>query len=255
MAQSSLYLLNKLRKNAFLFIQHFDRNESQMRNIVREFQSISNEVKEMQEKTDAARKKGAVTGGIGTGAILGGLVLAPFTGGLTGGLSLAVAGVGAATVVGGGATVVGSNITKMWSESRRAEQVERWGEEFMKKVEPMKKNLEDIKMTCEDLEKKSAEAQAENTVTDVEELQRTLRRVSRLKEMSSGLLFETNILLAFVDGLVKLIKQIFRVTATPEEDQKLRDAIINSADQSQKIIEGFDKMRTELRKFTRNERK
>lgn len=251
MAQSSLYLLNKLRKNAFLFIQHFDRNESQMRNIVREFQSISNEVKEMQEKTDAARKKGAVTAGIGTGAILGVLVLAPFTGGL----SLAVAGVGAATVVGGGATVVGSNITKMWSESRRAEQVEMWGEEFMRKVEPMKKNLEDIKMTCEDLEKKSAEAQAENTVTDVEELQRTLRRVSRLKEMSSGLLFETNILLAFVDGLVKLIKQIFRVTATPEEDQKLRDAIINSADQSQKIIEGFDKMRTELRKFTRNERK
>lgn len=251
MAQSSLYLLNKLRKNAFLFIQHFDRNESQMRNIVREFQSISNEVKEMQEKTDAARKKGAVTGGIGTGAILGGLVLAPFTAGL----SLAVVGVGAATVVGGGATIVGANITKMWSESRRAEQVERWGEEFMKKVEPMKKNLEDIKMTCEDLEKKSAEAQAENTVTDVEELQRTLRRVSRLKEMSSGLLFETNILLAFVDGLVKLIKQIFRVTATPEEDQKLRDAIINSADQSQKIIEGFDKMRTELRKFTRNERK
>lgn len=251
MAQSSLYLLNKLRKNAFLFIQHFDRNESQMRNIVREFQSISNEVKEMQEKTDTARKVGAVTGGIGTGAILGGLMLAPFTGGL----SLAVAGVGAATAVGGGATVVGSNITKMWSESRRAEQVEMWGEEFMKKVEPMKKNLEDIKMTCEDLEKKSAEAQAENTVTDVEELQRTLRRVSRLKEMSSGLLFETIILLAFVDGLVKLIKQIFRVTATPEEDKKLRDAIINSADQSQKIIEGFDKMTTELRKFTRNERK
>lgn len=251
MAQSSLYLLNKLRKNAFLFIQHFDRNESQMRNIVRAFQSISNEVKEMQEETDAARKKGAVTAGIGTGAILGGLVLAPFTGGL----SLAVAGVGAATAVGGGATVVGSNITKMWSESKHAEQVERWGEEFMRKVEPMKKNLEDIKMTCEDLETKSAEAQAENTVTDVEELQRTLRRVSRLKEMSSGLLFEANILLAFVDGLIKLIKQIFRVTATPEEDQKLRDAIINSADQSQKIIEGFDKMRTELREFTRNERK
>lgn len=251
MAQSSLYLLNKLRKNAFLFIQHFDRNESQMRNIVREFQSISNEVKEMQKITNTTRKVGAITGGIGTGAILGVLVLAPFTGGL----SLAVAAVGAATAVGGGATVVGSNITKIWSESRRAEQVEMWGEEFMKKVEPMKKNLEDIKMTCEDLEKKSAEAQAENTVTDVEELQRTLRRVSRLKEMSSGLLFETNILLAFVDGLVKLIKQIFRVTATPEEDQKLRDAIINSADQSQKIIEGFDKMTTELRKFTRNERK
>lgn len=255
MAQSSLYLLNELRTNAFLFIQHFDRNESQMRNIVRAFQSISNEVKEMQEETDAARKKGAVTAGIGTGTILGGLVLAPFTGGLTGGLGLAVAGVGAATAVGGGATVVGSNITKMWSESKHAEQVERWGKEFMRKVEPMKKNLEDIKMTCEDLETKSAEAQAENTVTDVEELQRTLRRVSRLKEMSSGLLFEANILLAFVDGLIKLIKQIFRVTATPEEDQKLRDAIINSADQSQKIIEGFDKMRTELRKFTRNERK
>lgn len=251
MAQSSLYLLNELRTNAFLFIQHFDRNESQMRNIVRAFQSISNEVKEMQEETDTARKVGAVTGGIGTGAILGGLVLAPFTGGL----SLAVAGVGAATAVGGGATVVGCNITKMWSESKHAEQVERWGEEFMRKVEPMKKNLEDIKMTCEDLEKKSAEAQAENTVTDVEELQRTLRRVSRLKEMSSGLLFEANTLLAFVDGLIKLIKQIFRVTATPEEDQKLRDAIINSADQSQKIIDGFDKMRTELREFTRNERK
>lgn len=243
--------MNKLRTNAFLFIQHFDRNESRMRQIVRKFQSISNEVKEMQGKTDKARKAGAVTGGIGTGAILGALMLTPFTGGL----SLAVAGVGAATAVGGGATVVGSNITKMWSESRRAEEVEMWGEEFMAKVEPMKKNLEAVKMTCEDLEKKTAEAQAENTVTDVEELQRTLRRVSRLKEMSSGLLVETNILLAFVGGLVKLIKQIFRLTATPEEDKKLSDAIINSADQSQKIIEGFDNMRTELRKFTRNERK
>lgn len=61
--------------------------------------------------------------------------------------------------------------------------------------------------------------------------------------MSSGLLVVTETLLDVMDNVVMLIKKVFRVTATPEEDQKLRDAIKKAADQSQKIIEEFHKMR------------
>lgn len=78
--------------------------------------------------------------------------------------------------------------------------------------------------------------------------------MSHLKEMSSGLLIVTETL-DVMGGLVMLIKEAFRVTATPEEDQKLRDAIKKAVDQSQKIIEEFDKMRTKLKEFTSNKRK
>lgn len=79
--------------------------------------------------------------------------------------------------------------------------------------------------------------------------------MSHLKAMSSGLLVVTETLLDVMDDVVKLIQKDFRVTATPEEDQKLRDAIKKAADQSQKIIEEFHKMRTKLKEFTSNKRK
>lgn len=203
-----------------------------MRQIVREFLKIAKEVREMQSKTDTARK-------VGVGFLIGGVLAAPFT-----------AGVSLAAVAGGGATVFTTNVINILSEKGKAKKVEKWGEEFLAKVRPMKENLEDIKTICEKLEKESAEAQARDSQTDVDEFQRILRRVSHLKEMSSGLLVVTETLLVVMNNVVKLIKKVFRVTATPEEDQKLSNAILQSAAQSQTVVTEFDKMRKELREFT-----
>lgn len=74
--------------------------------------------------------------------------------------------------------------------------------------------------------------------------------MSHLKEMSSGLLVVTETLLDVMDDMVKLIQKDFRVTATPEEDQKLSNTILQSAAQSQTVVTEFDKMRKELREFT-----
>ncbi|KAL4005163.1 hypothetical protein ACER0C_004876 [Sarotherodon galilaeus] len=219
-------------RHATSFIQQFNSSESQMRQIVREFLKIAEKLREMQSKTDTV-------GTVGVGFLIGGILAAPFTAGL----SLAALAVG-------GATVVTTNVIKILSEKDKAKEVKKWGEEFMAKVRPMMKNLEEIKTICEKLEKESAEAQARDTQTDVDEFQRTLRRVSHLKEMSSGLLVVTETLLDVMGGLVMLIKKVFRVTATPEEDQKLRDAILQPADQSQRVVTEFDKMRKELREFT-----
>lgn len=205
-----------------------------MRQIVREFLKIAEELREMQSKTDTARK-------VGVGFLIGGILEAPFTTGVSAGAAAA--------------TVVTTSVIKILSDKDKAKEVKTWGEEFMAKVRPMKENLEDIKTICEKLETESAEAQARDTQTDVDEFQRTLRRVSHLKAMSSGLLVVTETLLDVMGGLVMLIKEVFRVTATPEEDQKLRDAIKKAADQSQKIIEEFHKMRTKLKEFTSNKRK
>lgn len=211
-----------------------------MRQIVREFLKIAEELREMQSKTDTARK-------VGVGFLIGGILEAPFTTGVSAGA--------AATAPAAAATVVTTSVIKILSDKDKAKEVKTWGEEFMAKVRPMKENLEDIKTICEKLETESAEAQARDSQTDVDEFQRTLRRVSHLKAMSSGLLVVTETLLDVMGGLVMLIKEVFRVTATPEEDQKLRDAIKKAADQSQKIIEEFHKMRTKLKEFTSNKRK
>lgn len=233
-------LMDKLTEEAALFIQQFSTSEPRMREIVEEFLRISNKIKDMQWKMDTVRNVGAVTGGAAL-VIGAAIVAAPFTGGM----SLPF---GAAAI--GGVAVVAANIRKMMSESGSAKKVEELGKEFMAIVEPMKKNLEEIKMTCEKLEEKSAEAQAENSLTDVEELQRCLRQVSELKEKSAGVLTESVSVLYAINQLLILIVSIFRVTATPENDKRLEEAIIQSADQSQKVVNELYEMRNELGDFT-----
>lgn len=237
-------LMDKLTEEAALFIQQFSTSEPRMREIVEEFLRISNKIKDMQWKMDTVRNVGAVTGGAAL-VIGAAIVAAPFTGGM----SLPF---GAAAI--GGVAVVAANIRKMMSESGSAKKVEELGKEFMAIVEPMKKNLEEIKMTCEKLEEKSAEAQAENSLTDVEELQRCLRQVSELKEKSAGVLTESVSVLYVINQLLILIVSIFRVTATPENDKRLEEAIIQSADQSQKVVNELYEMRNELGDFTEKTR-
>lgn len=247
-------LMDKLTEEAALFIQQFSTSEPRMREIVEEFLRISNKIKDMQWKMDTVRNVGAVTGGAAVAAavVIGAsIVAAPFTGGMS--LPFGAAAIGQVFAA-SGVAVVAANIRKMMSESGSAKKVEELGKEFMAIVEPMKKNLEEIKMTCEKLEEKSAEAQAENSLTDVEELQRCLRQVSELKEKSAGVLTESVSVLYAINQLLILIVSIFRVTATPENDKRLEEAIIQSADQSQKVVNELYEMRNELGDFTEKTR-
>lgn len=125
----------------------------------------------------------------------------------------------------------------------------------MEIVEPLKADLEEIKMTCEKLEQRSAEAQAENSLSDMEEFQSVLRRVSELRRRSGEALFVTVTMLGIIGDLLMYVWRIFRVVANPEEDKQLTDAIMQSADQSRKTVYEFDKMSTELREFTGNAEK
>ncbi|TDH02497.1 hypothetical protein EPR50_G00173730 [Perca flavescens] len=127
------------------------------------------------------------------------------------------------------------------SESRSVKKVEELAEDFMKIVEALKKNLEEIKRMCEKLEKRSAELQAGKTLRDMEVFQRILRVVEEFQRSLS--------IPGRSDG-VSTTWEVFRVTATPEEDRKLRDSIIQSADLCEEIIDDLKKMKEELKDFT-----
>ncbi|XP_051255033.1 apolipoprotein L3-like [Dicentrarchus labrax] len=239
-------LMDRIIKEAASFIKEFDCKEPRMREIVREFMRIVDEIKTMQERTDTARTAGTATAGAGLGLGLIGVFAAPFTGGL----SLALAAAGGAAAVGGGATVVGVNVTKTLKENGSAKKVEELGKEFVELVEPLKINLTEIKTTCEKLEKKSSEVQAGSTLSGVEEFQWILRRVSELRKRSEETVNVAVAVLGFIGNLLMLFVKVFRFTANPEEDEKLRVSIIQSADQCQKVVDEFDQMKKELKDFT-----
>ncbi|KAK2863589.1 hypothetical protein Q5P01_003122 [Channa striata] len=227
-------LMNKLSKAADSFIQVFDNSDDRMRQIVAEIQKLADDVKQMHRRTNGDRAVGGVM-------FMLGLVAVPFTGGM----SLALATLG-------GVTVLCTNVQKMLEENQSAKTVYELGKEFMKIVEPMKNDLELIKTTCEKLEKKSAEVQAEHTLSDMEEFQRILTRVSELGKKSEEALIVAVTVMGVINNLITLLINVFRVTASPEEDRKLTDSIIQSADQSLKTVNKFEKMKAELREFRGN---
>lgn len=196
-------VMEKLIKDADSFFQQFNSRQSKMRGIVEKLKGISKEVQKMQkvgcrQKTaPTAEERGAAT--IGAGVVLGATAL------VTAPISLPLA---AGSVVVAGTAVLAGSMFKMEKSKRRfAEEVEKLGKELMAIVEPMKKDVEGIKMACEKLEKESAEAQAKNILTDMEELQRLLRRVSKLKRMSAGVLDDLGELKQAIDGIREHMKK------------------------------------------------
>lgn len=163
-------------------------------------------------------------------------------------MSLLAAGTAAA---GCGAAVVGAKRSK---EKRREEneslkEVEKLGKEFMKLVEPLKNDLQEIKTTCEKLEERSTEVQAENTLSELEELKMILRRVSELGKMIGEGVIAVVTVFEMIDNLLTLFVIIIRFTATPEEDKKFRESIIQSGDQCQKVVDKFNMMKEKLSEF------
>ncbi|XP_078101586.1 uncharacterized protein LOC144514275 [Sander vitreus] len=258
-------LMNKLIKHAALFIREFDIREQKMREIVREFRKMADEVRKMQQRTDTVKTAGGVTAGVGLGLLA---LAAPFTGGT----SLAAAAAftaGALVAATGGSVISDANEKKTRKENESEKKVGELGKEFMKMVDRLKNDLEEIKRTCEKVEQRSAELQAENTLTDMkrmcekveqrtaecqaevnltdmEEFHSILRRVSELADRIEEVLSAAVKVMSSISDLLL----IFTVTATPEKDIKLRNSIMQSADRCQEVVDDFDQMKKELKDFT-----
>ncbi|XP_039635496.1 uncharacterized protein LOC120545314 [Perca fluviatilis] len=253
-------LMDKLKKHASSFIEKFGRSEQRLREIVAEFREITYEVRKMQERTDKVRRVG--TGALGVSAI--GMPIGLLAGGAgvagaeaaggagvasaflatlwpsaaaaaaaaAGASVIATAGtIGAVIATGSAIFVAGANVTKKRSESGSINKVKQLRKEFMEIVEPLKNDLEEIKKTCEELEQRSAERQAGITLTDM------LKFQCSVSEQGSS------------DGVLSTMWKVFTPTASPEEDRKLPDSIIQSADLSQKVIDDLKKMKEELKDF------
>ncbi|XP_039635489.1 uncharacterized protein LOC120545309 [Perca fluviatilis] len=245
-------LMDQVKELAVPFVREFDSSEPKMQEIEGEFRNIA-EVRKMQKRTDknALAIAGAVIGGLGIRAGVGigaavGIGLLVFAAPFTEGASLAAVAplAVAAGAVAGGAVVAGVNSIKTMKANRSIKKVKKLAKDFKEITEPLKIDLEEIKRTCEKLEQRSAGLQAGITLTDMEDFQRILRRVSELAERSG------EVLSAAVKVMSSIDVKVFRVTATPEEDKKLTDSIIQSADRCQEVVVKFDQMKKELKDFT-----
>ncbi|XP_039635491.1 uncharacterized protein LOC120545310 [Perca fluviatilis] len=210
-------LMGQLKNHSASFIREFDNNEDRMRQIKGELEETTAEVRKMQKRL-AARIRAIILAGLVVAAALavtvavtvadGGArkastsltatpiatwaekpeaalipaaaerqvgVLAEGAVGIVPVILVVAAAVALVAVIGG---VVDANARQSIHENRSIKKVEELGKEFMEMVDPLKKDLEEIKRMCEKLEQRSAELQAGITLRDMEELQRSLRRVS-----------------------------------------------------------------------------
>ncbi|XP_039635492.1 uncharacterized protein LOC120545312 [Perca fluviatilis] len=233
-------LMYKLKYHAASSMREFDRREQKMRQIVRKFREIPDEVRKMQKRTDEVKR--LVTGVLVVSAIImpigllaGRAVVAEATlwpSAAAAAVITTVGTIGSVLAAGSAIVVACANVTKGISENGSINKVKQLGKEFMEMVEPLKNDLEEIMRMCEELEQRSAERQAGITLTDMEDFQWIVSELGRS------------------DGVLSTMWKFFTPTATPEEDRKLRDSIIQSADLSQKVIDDLKKMKEELKDFT-----
>lgn len=221
----------------------FDNKQPCMTEIERKFQDTADEVKAMHKVTDNIRTAGAA----GLGIFVAGLFAAPFTGGMS---LTAAAAVGAAGAAGGFA-VVGTNVRKTFKEKESIKEIETLGNEFLEIVKPLRDVLEKIMKTCEKLEEKSKEAQAADTLADLEALQKILQKVAELRSRSGEVIRVAFIVMQVIKEMVVLLISMMRIRATPEEDKKLIDSITESSRLCSKVTQEFREMKEELQRFYR----
>ncbi|KAG8010403.1 hypothetical protein GBF38_009398 [Nibea albiflora] len=212
-------LMNTLINYANSFIRKFDNKEKDMRRIVGQLQEISAEVRALQNRGPSDFTRGARQ--------TFGFFAAP--------LEFAEKGV--------------QRVTNAFRESGKAYQVEKLGKEFTEIVVPLKNDLEQIQKTCEKLEQKSSEVRAKCTLEEMEEFEKILRQVSELGEKSEGVLGVVVTVLGFIGDLLMLVVNVIAATVSTEVEEGLRDSIIQSADQCQKVVREFETMKKELEEF------
>ncbi|TKS85125.1 hypothetical protein D9C73_018106 [Collichthys lucidus] len=213
-------LMNTLINYAHSFIRKFDYKEPAMRRIVRELQTISDEVREEVQN----RGPSDFTRGVRQTF---GFLAAP--------LELVEKGV--------------QHVTNAVIESGAAHQVETLGKEFMEIVEPMKIDLKQIQTTCEKLEQESSKVKATYTLEEMEEFEGILRRVSALGKQSEGVLGVLVTVLGWLGDLVMLVVNVVKATVSREAEEKLRASIMESAERCQKVVRELETMKKELTEF------
>ncbi|XP_035848910.1 uncharacterized protein LOC118493378 [Sander lucioperca] len=207
-------LMDKLKNLSASFIREFDNYEDRMRQISGEFEETTAEVRKMQKRL-AAGMRAIILAGlvVATALAVTAAVTVADGGARKASTSLTatsiptrtatrmslpparieegvLAGEGAAgilpTIVVAAAVALVAAIGGLVYEyarqsihgNRSIKKVEELGKDFMEIIERLKKDLEEIKRTCEKLEERSTELQAGITLTDMEDFQRILRRVS-----------------------------------------------------------------------------
>lgn len=225
------------------FNSWFDLSEPRMRQMEREFQKIVSQVKEIQRTADTFRKVGVVSGILGLVICVFGVMAAPFTGGVS---LPAAAAFGVAVAAFGR---VGAKVKKTIKERCRAKEAETLGKEFMEIVKPIQNELEEIQALCEKLEEKPRDVRREGALLEMEEFEKILYELRSKRGNMSDVVFAV---MKEINATLRLVTNFFRVTATPEEDDKFSDVIVKSAHQYQKVLDEFDSMKKELEDFTGN---
>lgn len=213
------------------------KREQRMREIVKELHEMAEYIRKKQETADKARTVGALVGRLGFVLFLLAVLFPVEAGMVTAAVAVIVAGSGAAAVF-------ISNVTKTLKEHGSIQRAEELGNELMMLVESPELHLDTVR---ERTEKESTGAQAEHSLKEVQEFQRTLRQVSAQRKPGSESLFGAMTLRHVMNTLTTLTLGILSTTATPEEDKRLTHSIRQSADQGQRLIDGFHEMSQKLR--------
>lgn len=222
------------------FKRWFDLSEPRMRQMEREFQKVVGQVKDIERTTDTFRKGGAVSGILGLVICAVGVTAAPFTGGVS---LPAAAAFGVAVAAFGRAVAVGAQVKKTIKERYGAREAEKLGKEFMEIVKPIQNDLEEIQVLCERLAEKPRDVRGEGALVETGEFEKTLSELRSKRGNMSDFVFAV---MKEINATLRLVTNFFRVTATPEEDDKFSDAIVKSAHQYQKVLGEFDSMKKEL---------
>ncbi|XP_074546833.1 uncharacterized protein LOC141805607 [Halichoeres trimaculatus] len=214
-----------------------DSREQRMKEIVTELKEMAEYIRKKQERADKARTLGAYIGRLGFVLFILAVLFPGWSSVVTAAVAVIVAGSGAAAVF-------VSNVTKTLKENGSVQRAEELGTELMMIAESPELDLESVrKRTGEE----SSGAEAENLPEEVQEFQRTLRRVSAQRKKGAESLFGQITLDQVMNTLTTLTLGILSTTATPEEDKRLTSSIRQLADQGHRVIHGFHEMSQKLR--------
>lgn len=226
-----------LNRRGAAFIQNFDRQESRMVEIAREFDSIAAKVEKIIEEGDKVAKVGVITLATGLGVAALGLAAAPFTGGAS-----AVAAVGGVAAVVGGAVAITAKVVQFLDESGSAKELQKLGNEFMRIARPLNEELKEIKARAKELQVDVADCYLAEKVRRVEDS-------LRLVEDASDAIEEA---IVFINSLVQLILKLLMRIATNKEEEDLTKKVVKSGKQCWKIINHFREIKEDLQGFKAN---
>lgn len=211
-----------------------------MRQMVVEFEKVADRVRKLQERTK--HRLEPITGGIGLLLCVVALLSAQLAEGAS--LALLALVTGAAVFGGAAGFRLATGLYRSFTERESEGQVKELGEELMESVEPLRKDVEEMKRMFQKVEL-SAVAQAEHTLKEVEEFQRTHRRVCEQGLRRTGEV--SGAVLELIHDVITGTVSLFRLTASKDQERQVLDSIIQSADQSQRLVEGFHRMKEKLK--------